>query len=91
MIYFEIYATRYYRKYMSVRWSVCTIRSVYIKCRTGGNLDEAQRQEKMICHNLAQEADTGKALNEICTNFVVEVGKQQMAHRDRQLELQKEQ
>lgn len=45
MIYFEIYATRYYRKYMSVRWSVCTIRSVYIKCRTGGNLDEAQRQE----------------------------------------------
>ena len=34
--------------------------------------------------------DTLKALNEICTNFVVEVGKQQMAHRDRQLELQKE-
>ena len=31
-----------------------------------------------------------KALNEICTNFVVEVGKQLMAHRDRQLELQKE-
>ena len=44
----------------------------------------------MICHNLVQEADTGKALNEICTNFVVEVGKQLMAHRDRQLELQKE-
>ena len=41
----------------------------------------------MICHNLVQEADTGKALNEICTNFVVEVGKQLMAHRDRQLEL----
>lgn len=35
-------------------------------------------------------ADTLKALNEICTNFVVEVGKQLMAHRDRQLELQKE-
>ena len=34
--------------------------------------------------------DTLKALNEICTNFVVEVGKQLMAHRDRQLELQKE-
>ena len=33
--------------------------------------------------------DTLKALNEICTNFVVEVGKQLMAHRDRQLELQK--
>ena len=32
--------------------------------------------------------DTLKALNEICTNFVVEVGKQLMAHRDRQLELQ---
>ena len=44
----------------------------------------------MICHNLVQEADTGKALNEICTNFVVEVGKQLMDHRDRQLELQKE-
>ena len=27
--------------------------------------------------------DTLKALNEICTNFVVEVGKQLMAHRDR--------
>ena len=34
--------------------------------------------------------DTLKAVNEICTNFVVEVGKQLMAHRDRQLELQKE-
>lgn len=34
--------------------------------------------------------DTLKALNEVCTNFVVEVGKQLMAHRDRQLELQKE-
>ena len=40
-------------------------------------------RKKMICHNLAQEADTGKALNK-------EVGKQLMAHRDRQLELQKE-
>ena len=34
--------------------------------------------------------DTLKALNEICTNFVVEVGKQLMAHRDKQLKLQKE-
>lgn len=33
---------------------------------------------------------TLKALNEICTNFVVEVGRQLMAHRDKQLELQKE-
>ena len=55
-----------------------------------GTLMKRSGRKKMICHNLAQEADTGKALNEICTNFVVEVGKQQMAHRDRQLELQKE-
>ena len=34
--------------------------------------------------------DTIKALNEVCTDFVVNVGKQLMAHRDRQLELQKE-
>lgn len=33
---------------------------------------------------------TLKSLNEICTNFVVEVGRQLMAHRDKQLELQKE-
>lgn len=33
---------------------------------------------------------TLKSLNDICTNFVVEVGKQLMAHRDKQLELQKE-
>lgn len=33
---------------------------------------------------------TLKALNEICTNFVVEVGRQLMVHRDKQLELQKE-
>lgn len=33
---------------------------------------------------------TMKSLSEICTNFVVEVGKQLMAHRDKQLELQKE-
>lgn len=31
-----------------------------------------------------------KSLNEICTNFVVEVGRQLMEHRDKQLELQKE-
>ena len=33
---------------------------------------------------------TLKSLNEICTNFVVEVGRQLMEHRDKQLELQKE-
>lgn len=33
---------------------------------------------------------TMKSLSEICTNFVVEVGRQLMAHRDKQLELQKE-
>lgn len=33
---------------------------------------------------------TLKSLNNICTNFVVEVGRQLMAHRDNQLELQKE-
>ena len=34
--------------------------------------------------------DTLKALNEVCTNFVVEVGRQLMAHRDNQLKQQKE-
>lgn len=33
---------------------------------------------------------TLKSLNEICTNFVVEVGRQLMAHRYKQLKLQKE-
>ena len=33
---------------------------------------------------------TLESLNNICTNFVVEVGRQLMAHRDKQLELQKE-
>lgn len=33
---------------------------------------------------------TMKSLSEICTNFVVEVGRQLMAHRDKQLEQQKE-
>ena len=33
---------------------------------------------------------TLKSLNNICTNFVVEVGRQLMAHRDKQLEQQKE-
>lgn len=33
---------------------------------------------------------TLESLNNICTNFVVEVGWQLMAHRDKQLELQKE-
>ena len=33
---------------------------------------------------------TIKSLNKICTNFVVEVGRQLMVHRDKQLELQKE-
>lgn len=34
--------------------------------------------------------DTMKALNKVCNDFVVEVGKQLMVHRDKQLELQKE-
>lgn len=33
---------------------------------------------------------TLKSLNNICTNFVVEVGRQLMVHRDKQLESQKE-
>ena len=33
---------------------------------------------------------TLKSLNNICTNFVMEVGRQLMAYRDKQLELQKE-
>lgn len=33
---------------------------------------------------------TLKSLNNICTNFVVEVGRQLMAHRDKQLYLQEE-
>lgn len=33
---------------------------------------------------------TLKSLNNICMNFVVEVGRQLMAHRNKQLELQKE-
>lgn len=33
---------------------------------------------------------TLESLNNICTNFVVEVGRQLMAHCDKQLELQKE-
>ena len=33
---------------------------------------------------------TLKSLNNICTNFVVDVGRQLMAHRDKQLEQQKE-
>ena len=33
--------------------------------------------------------DTLKALNEVCGDFVVEVGSQLMAHRDKQLEQQK--
>ena len=33
---------------------------------------------------------TLKSLNNICTNFVVKVGRQLMVHRDKQLELQKE-
>lgn len=33
---------------------------------------------------------TVKSLSEICTNFVVDVCKQLMAHRNKQIELQKE-
>lgn len=34
--------------------------------------------------------ETLKALNEVCTNFVVEVGTKLMEHRDKQIELQAE-
>jgi len=37
-----------------------------------------------------QHSQTLKSLNNICMNFVVEVGRQLMAHRNKQLELQKE-
>ena len=49
-------------------------------------------QEKQATEIGAQvHPKTLKSLNNICTNFVVEVGRQLMAHRDKQLELQKEQ
>ena len=39
--------------------------------------------------SIVSKFQTLKSLNNICMNFVVEVGRQLMAHRDKQLELQK--
>ena len=47
----------------------------------------AETQTKGV--GLRIHPDTMKALDEVCNGFVVEVGKQLMAHRDKQLELQK--
>lgn len=55
---------------------------------TGINNSVKELQEKKIGAQVHPQ--TLKALNEICTNFVVEVGRQLMVHRDKQLELQKE-
>lgn len=58
------------------------------KLITGINNSVKELQEKGIGAQVHPQ--TLKSLNEICTNFVVEVGRQLMAHRDKQLELQKE-
>lgn len=55
---------------------------------TGINNSVKELQEKKIGAQVHPQ--TLKSLNEICTNFVVEVGRQLMEHRDKQLELQKE-
>ena len=55
---------------------------------TGFNNSVKELQSKKIGAQVHPQ--TLKSLNEICTNFVVEVGRQLMAHRDKQLELQKE-
>ena len=52
------------------------------------NSSAQEMQTKKI--NAQVHPQTLKSLNNICTNFVVEVGRQLMAHRDKQLELQKE-
>lgn len=54
----------------------------------GINNSVKELQEKKIGAQVHPQ--TLKSLNEICTNFVVEVGRQLMEHRDKQLELQKE-
>lgn len=55
---------------------------------TGFNNSVKELQSKKIGAQVHPQ--TLKSLNEICTNFVVEVGRQLMAHRDKQLKLQKE-
>lgn len=55
---------------------------------TGINNSVKELQEKKIGAQVHPQ--TLKSLNEICTNFVVEVGRQLMEHWDKQLELQKE-
>lgn len=52
------------------------------------NASVQEIQEKKIGAQVHPQ--TLESLNNICTNFVVEVGRQLMAHRDKQLELQKE-
>ena len=52
------------------------------------NSSAQEMQTKKI--NAQVHPQTLKSLNNICTNFVVEVGRQLMAHRDKQLELQNE-
>ena len=55
---------------------------------TGFNNSVKELQSKKIGAQVHPQ--TLKSLNEICTNFIVEVGRQLMAHRDKQLKLQKE-
>lgn len=55
---------------------------------TGFNNSVRELQSKKIGAQVHPQ--TLQSLNNICTNFVVEVGRQLMAHRDKQLELQKE-
>ena len=55
---------------------------------TGFNNSVKELQSKKIGAQVHPQ--TLKSLNDISTNFVVEVGRQLMAHRDKQLKLQKE-
>lgn len=55
---------------------------------TGFNNSVKELQSKKIGTQVHPQ--TLKSLNDISTNFVVEVGRQLMAHRDKQLKLQKE-
>lgn len=55
---------------------------------TGFNNSVKELQSKKIGAQVHPQ--TLQSLNNICMNFVVEVGRQLMAHRDKQLELQKE-
>lgn len=55
---------------------------------TGFNNSVRELQAKKIGAQVHPQ--TLKSLNDICTTFIVEVGRQLMAHRDKQLKLQKE-